>query len=377
MALENSDSNTITDRVLSGTIHRQTIDDLAPPLRQYFDLEVQQMQPGDYRGKMEFVATRNSAVYREDYPQGTMIFGELLGGRFGVAIPLVGSSRFAGKETTRQLLASAMSGEQIDFLAPQGHNHLVMVVDHSRLEETADSCRVAPASLKALSSRRQGMTIMTSPFAVECIKNTFGQVLDLAVAGQFVARQENFDDLVLDSILSLVDHIDEPYGRPPASVLFLRALEIANQNPFPMRGSVLAAALRVSPRTLHNAFVSATGLAPCQYFLKRRLNQAREALLAAQPGESLVTSIAMDLGFTELGRFSVRYRQLFGESPVETLRRSPRKLFTIPGLRQKIPAAARIEPSGQRENCRAKDETQYPCHARKIITATLFSERLF
>jgi transcriptional regulator GlxA family with amidase domain len=35
-----------------------------------------------------------------------------------------------------------------------------------------------------------------------------------------------------------------------------------------------------------------------------------------------VTAVAMQLGFFNLGRFSARYRQAFGESPSTTLQRS-------------------------------------------------------
>ena len=41
------------------------------------------------------------------------------------------------------------------------------------------------------------------------------------------------------------------------------------------------------------------------------------------PSEATVTRIVTDHGFWELGRFSVAYRALFGESPLETLRRPP------------------------------------------------------
>jgi hypothetical protein len=44
-----------------------------------------------------------------------------------------------------------------------------------------------------------------------------------------------------------------------------------------------------------------------------------------------VTTIAANLGFTKMGRFSVRYRELFGESSSQTLARRPRCIVAIPG----------------------------------------------
>jgi len=51
------------------------------------------------------------------------------------------------------------------------------------------------------------------------------------------------------------------------------------------------------------------------------MHLARRALLHAHPSEATVTRIVTDQGFWELGRFSIAYRALFGESPSETLRR--------------------------------------------------------
>jgi transcriptional regulator GlxA family with amidase domain len=87
----------------------------------------------------------------------------------------------------------------------------------------------------------------------------------------------------------------------------------------------------MSPRTLHKAFISVTGLGPSSYFRQCSLNRARHALLQADPAEDKVTAIAASLGFTEIGRFSVRYRELFGESPLQTLQRRSRCIVAIPG----------------------------------------------
>jgi AraC-like DNA-binding protein len=62
-------------------------------------------------------------------------------------------------------------------------------------------------------------------------------------------------------------------------------------------------------------------MGPIRYVCLRRMNIVRCALLRADPSRATVTQIATDHGFWELGRFSVTYRSLFGETPSETLRR--------------------------------------------------------
>jgi AraC-like DNA-binding protein len=52
------------------------------------------------------------------------------------------------------------------------------------------------------------------------------------------------------------------------------------------------------------------------------MNLARRALRRANAETKTVTEIASDYGFWELGRFSVAYRSLFGESPSKTLHRA-------------------------------------------------------
>jgi AraC family transcriptional regulator, ethanolamine operon transcriptional activator len=71
-----------------------------------------------------------------------------------------------------------------------------------------------------------------------------------------------------------------------------------------------------SRRTVERAFRQELDSSPAQYLLKYRLCRAREDLIR---GGHAVTNIATKHGFYELGRFSMRYRQLFGELPSETL----------------------------------------------------------
>ncbi len=85
----------------------------------------------------------------------------------------------------------------------------------------------------------------------------------------------------------------------------------------------ICSAIGVSERTLRTCCQEQVGMGPARYRRLRRMHLARCALLRADPTISTVTTIATDHGFWELGRFSVEYRALFGESPSASLRRMP------------------------------------------------------
>ncbi|WP_162530626.1 AraC family transcriptional regulator [Rhodovastum atsumiense] len=84
----------------------------------------------------------------------------------------------------------------------------------------------------------------------------------------------------------------------------------------------LAAATGVAGRTLRACCHAFTGMGPTQYVLRRRMALVRHALARADPDRHNVTGMALAHGFSELGRFAVLYKTLFGESPSVTLKRS-------------------------------------------------------
>lgn len=91
----------------------------------------------------------------------------------------------------------------------------------------------------------------------------------------------------------------------------------------PASSDSMAELLGVSRRTLFHAFRTSLGMGPYQFDRLIRLHQLRRALIHAFPESSQVTVLAVDHGFSHLGRLSVDYRNLFGESPRTTLGRAP------------------------------------------------------
>jgi AraC-like DNA-binding protein len=85
----------------------------------------------------------------------------------------------------------------------------------------------------------------------------------------------------------------------------------------------VCAAVGVAERTLRAACEDHLGMGPIRYLTLRRMHLVHRALRRTPSNSATVTQIATAHGFWELGRFSVAYRELFGEPPLATLRRPP------------------------------------------------------
>ncbi|MDH7799363.1 MULTISPECIES: AraC family transcriptional regulator [unclassified Beijerinckia] len=89
-----------------------------------------------------------------------------------------------------------------------------------------------------------------------------------------------------------------------------------------VKTATLARLAGVSARTLQEGFQRFRGRTPSQIARDLRLDRARSVLLNGV-GEN-VTAIALDCGFSHLGRFAQSYAERFGETPSQTIRRRRR-----------------------------------------------------
>ena len=90
-----------------------------------------------------------------------------------------------------------------------------------------------------------------------------------------------------------------------------------------VQASELARAAGVTLRTLERAVHGVHATTPLEFLRALRLTEARHTL-STSGSATTVTEVATRFGFRELGRFAGEYRDRFGESPSETLRRSAR-----------------------------------------------------
>ena len=77
----------------------------------------------------------------------------------------------------------------------------------------------------------------------------------------------------------------------------------------------------LSPRAVQLGFRRHLGTTPMGFVRDIRLSRAHEELGSAEPSSVTVASVAHRWGFVHLGRFAQLYRERYGVSPSQAIRR--------------------------------------------------------
>jgi AraC-like DNA-binding protein len=119
------------------------------------------------------------------------------------------------------------------------------------------------------------------------------------------------------------DGLDEPTiedRRDAHPAVLRRALAFIDDNAHrDLSPADIAAAARVTIRTLQLAFRRHLDTTPTAYLRRVRLELAHRELQAADPGATSIAAVAARWGFGSHSRFSSQYRAAFGRSPSATL----------------------------------------------------------
>ncbi|AVV47756.1 hypothetical protein C6376_28075 [Streptomyces sp. P3] len=115
-----------------------------------------------------------------------------------------------------------------------------------------------------------------------------------------------------------------PHGRPALSSAVRRAMAYCEDHAGDLVSVAdMAAAARVSPRTLQDRFRTDLGTTPTAHLRRVRLDRVHQDLLRIADGSAsgTVTDVAARWGFTHLGRFAAYYREAYGQVPSRTAER--------------------------------------------------------
>jgi AraC family transcriptional regulator, ethanolamine operon transcriptional activator len=176
--------------------------------------------------------------------------------------------------------------------------------------------------------------IASQPAALAALRSVTRDVLLLASNSPDLLQQPQVVDQVEESLLQAVDHalqVPSPLGDAgrvdlSAYLQLVRRLdEFMQENAAKVvRSADLAKAFGVSVRTLNNAVVAIRGLSMHRYTRLRRLWNVRQQLVRSPSAETM-KAIALANGFWHMGEFRSLYRDLFGETPQQTLEAARRQ----------------------------------------------------
>jgi transcriptional regulator GlxA family with amidase domain len=116
-------------------------------------------------------------------------------------------------------------------------------------------------------------------------------------------------DDVLEHLRRAHDHADRHYDQP---------LDLEQ----------LAAVAGISKFHFQRLFTATYGLSPAEHLSRRRIERAQDLLRATN---LTVTEVCMTVGFSSLGSFSGRFRELVGETPSQFRSRYANGAPRIPG----------------------------------------------
>lgn len=81
--------------------------------------------------------------------------------------------------------------------------------------------------------------------------------------------------------------------------------------------------LHMSERTIRQGFNSLFGMNPKKYLINYRLGKVHNELIKSDIGKVTVQEVSNAHGFYHAGHFYKKYREMFRESPLDTLQRKP------------------------------------------------------
>ena len=286
-----------------------------------WDLQATQITPGGFTSVHRGFTDSRSLIYEETFRGGVAIDCALAPGFVAFSLPNVTarSGKWWGKPFPENQIAFSTGGREIAVQLPAGYGNLIAIlpVEDFRTDFELET-GTQPDFLDG-----QGHYLSLPPGAL----------------GQLAGDWQEFirppaDSMMLRHGTSLCREITRSLAAalplPPSSFSSTavgrhhvrRMIEICND----LNGQIdldgVCQSLNVSRRSLEVHVLTHLGVTPHRYLRLKRLNQAYEALLRADPGTSLVKEIAANHSFLQIGRFSVEYRRLFGEMPSETLRRA-------------------------------------------------------
>jgi AraC family ethanolamine operon transcriptional activator len=293
-----------------------------------WDHRYRQISPGAFRGSLLLTQTGSLGIFRNRWERAIHYRGVAPKGTVGLAITLTqqGEAHWMGHPATVDDVIVQPCGMESEYISTSLWDSVVFTIPEvDFLRQTADIAHADPVE----TLRRPSVVHLTTQVAAEVREACTAY---LYTAEQCLARPDapsalpemakSTAELIARAVVSSRPPRDQKPSYSSQLQLIDKAVDyFEHHENEAIRINMMCRELGVSERTLRYAFHNLTGLPPAVFMKRQRLNRVHRSLRKADPAEALVKQVAYTHGFSHLGHFSREYRQLFDESPSETLRR--------------------------------------------------------
>jgi AraC family ethanolamine operon transcriptional activator len=276
---------------------------------------------GPLRGRIFVVHTSMLQLGIVDFSKGYNVSGHVPIGSVTLAVPLAGaiSPTWRGQRLAESDAMVSRGFEEVEACFPSSQrDKLIVSVSQSLIDAAAIRLWGAPIAGDRLTFHDEN--------AAARFRAMFHRVSEEARRHPERLRLAQTAAIIESDIVESVLRETSPAESIAVSKPRYRAAQRAytylmDHRTSPVTVGELCAASGTNERTLERVFLETYGLSPAALVKSVRLTGARRALQDPS-GSTSVTDVALRWGFFHLGRFAHDYRDLFGESPSDTLRRA-------------------------------------------------------
>jgi AraC-like DNA-binding protein len=281
--------------------------------------QVRQLGRGQFRGDLAMIGTEQADFAADRYSTASAF--RLESTPDTMCLLLLRSAgepiRVLGTEVTRRNLVLLPAASGIDLFAPNLSGSEAIIIQKDRFVE------LIGALCPAVQPPEEAVVLEGDRTSLDTIR---GEVLEMLAHPECVPDQGFVSKLlaiVIDCMAEGLGHRKSdrlPDARSRRRVAERAQAFIETHYREPVRVEDLCGATKVTARTLQRCFRHCFGLTLTEYLKAVRFEAARRDLAVAYPAEQTVAQIALDNGFTHLGRFSLEFKQRFGFSAYSLLR---------------------------------------------------------
>lgn len=289
-----------------------------------------QLSKGTFSGALNSVTYKGVQVFRETMNRAVDQVAAAPADAYVIGLPTVieGSATWGMLPVKQNSLITLDKNAELIFRTSNLSEITAVVISAQRLEDYAE--QVEWINLRKTMEKVKPVELI-SPEIINRLHTSLtdgmrymSEIPDSADVHQMWRHFE--DELMATCLQALLQANNNPsqhYDHRIHRYIVNRVHDLTlSSSGYPLTIEELCISLRISRRTLNHAFIRVLGITPIAYMRNVRLHRIRAELQSAPHQVRYIASVAAKWGFWHMSLFSRYYRELFGETPLETLSRS-------------------------------------------------------